>query len=162
MAAVGKENSTSTANAQVPVDEEGSSPFASISTTMGWETFHMVQVLWLNGIDLPASSKEKDWEIQVEPFLEGTSDTLTRRSYLRARSDIFLLHINASSVVKRVRLARKFFVCIYLKFSGDFLYIYGVHPSLLGELDTLTRFDNNYYLRARSDFSIGISMRALL
>ena len=41
------------------------SPFAAISATMGWETFHLVQLLWLQVIDLPPNSKEKDWELQV-------------------------------------------------------------------------------------------------
>lgn len=44
--------------------EEESSPFAAISATMGWETFHMVQTIWLSVID--ANPKIKDWEIQVK------------------------------------------------------------------------------------------------
>ena len=44
---------------------EAASPFAAISATMGWETFRLVQMLWLQVIDLPPSSKEKDWELQV-------------------------------------------------------------------------------------------------
>ncbi|KAK9804992.1 hypothetical protein WJX73_009460 [Symbiochloris irregularis] len=40
------------------------SPFVAISATMGWETFHLVQVLWLGIIDLPLNSPEKDWELQ--------------------------------------------------------------------------------------------------
>ncbi|KAK9830387.1 hypothetical protein WJX72_011470 [[Myrmecia] bisecta] len=40
------------------------SPFACISATMGFETFHMVQVLWLGIIDMPTKSEEKDWELQ--------------------------------------------------------------------------------------------------
>lgn len=44
---------------------EETSPFTAISATMGWETFYMVQTLWLNIIDLPCSSKEKDWELQA-------------------------------------------------------------------------------------------------
>ena len=53
--------------------EEESLPFAAISATMGWETFHMVQTIWLSVID--TNPKIKDWEIQVKtptkiaPFL---------------------------------------------------------------------------------------------
>ena len=36
-----------------------------IAATMGWETFHMVQVLWLGIIDLPVNAPEKDWDLQV-------------------------------------------------------------------------------------------------
>ena len=29
------------------------SPFASVSATMGWETFHLVQILWMSQVDVP-------------------------------------------------------------------------------------------------------------
>lgn len=41
------------------------SPFAPISATMGWETFHLVITTWLSQIDLPARSELKNWELQV-------------------------------------------------------------------------------------------------
>lgn len=44
---------------------EAPSPFVAIAATMGWETFHLVQVLWLGIIDLPVNSPEKDWQLQV-------------------------------------------------------------------------------------------------
>lgn len=43
------------------------SPFAAISATMGWETFFMVQMLWLGAADLPARAPEKDWDLQASP-----------------------------------------------------------------------------------------------
>ena len=41
------------------------SPFAVIAAIMRWETFHMVQVLWMSVIDLPVTAAEKDWGLQV-------------------------------------------------------------------------------------------------
>ena len=41
------------------------SPFACISATMGYSTFHMLQTLWLGVIDLPTNSSEKDWDLQA-------------------------------------------------------------------------------------------------
>lgn len=41
------------------------SPFACMSTILGWETFHMVHVLWIGLIDLPGKAPEKDWDMQV-------------------------------------------------------------------------------------------------
>ena len=32
---------------------------------MGYDTFHMVQTLWLGVIDQPINSTDKDWELQV-------------------------------------------------------------------------------------------------
>ena len=63
-----KEKEKQQAGAEGPLEnaDERQSPFAAISATMGWETFHTVQMLWLNVIDLPTSSKEKDWSIQVD------------------------------------------------------------------------------------------------
>lgn len=46
------------------------SPFSCISATMGWETFHLVQSLWLSTIDLPAAAQTGSgdkWELQVSP-----------------------------------------------------------------------------------------------
>lgn len=57
-----------------PAEDEGraaaaqaddDSPFACISATMGYDTFHLVQMLWLGVIDLPTNSSEKDWDLQV-------------------------------------------------------------------------------------------------
>lgn len=39
------------------------SPYGGISATMGWETFHLVQVLWTGQIDIPTKSDDKDWEV---------------------------------------------------------------------------------------------------
>ena len=47
--------------------DEAPSPFAAISATMGWETFHMVQMLWLGAADTPPRAPEKDWELQALP-----------------------------------------------------------------------------------------------
>jgi hypothetical protein len=44
---------------------EGGSPFAVISATMGWETFFLVQMLWLGASDLPPRAPEKDWPLQA-------------------------------------------------------------------------------------------------
>ena len=41
------------------------SPFATVAAILCWEAFHMVQVLWMGVIDLPVSSAEKDWTLQV-------------------------------------------------------------------------------------------------
>ncbi len=41
------------------------SPFAGVSSTMGWETFHLVQTLWMGQIDVPTKSDQKNWELQV-------------------------------------------------------------------------------------------------
>ena len=41
------------------------SPFACVSAILGWETFHMVHVLWIGLVDLPGKAPEKDWEMQV-------------------------------------------------------------------------------------------------
>ncbi|KAL3161372.1 hypothetical protein ABBQ32_010265 [Trebouxia sp. C0010 RCD-2024] len=42
------------------------SPFACVSAILGWETFHMVHVLWIGLVDLPGKAPEKDWEMQHE------------------------------------------------------------------------------------------------
>lgn len=41
------------------------SPFACVSAIMGWETFHMVHVLWIGLVDMPGKAPEKDWDLQV-------------------------------------------------------------------------------------------------
>jgi len=41
------------------------SPFACVSAIMGWETFHMVHVLWIGLVDMPGKAPEKDWDMQV-------------------------------------------------------------------------------------------------
>ena len=43
------------------------SPFACLSSTMGWETFHMVHVLWIGMVDTAGKPADNDWELQV-PF----------------------------------------------------------------------------------------------
>lgn len=51
-----------------PRAEDGGSvgsPFACVSAILGWETFHMVHVLWIGLVDLPGKAPEKDWEMQV-------------------------------------------------------------------------------------------------
>lgn len=57
-------------------DKEGSpkangkaqiSPFTVVQASMGWETFHMLHKTWLDAINTPPSSPEKDWEMQVLP-----------------------------------------------------------------------------------------------
>ena len=44
---------------------DAGSPFAAVASIMRWETFHMVQVLWMGVIDLPVTAAEKDWGLQV-------------------------------------------------------------------------------------------------
>ncbi|KAK9864055.1 hypothetical protein WJX84_005214 [Apatococcus fuscideae] len=44
---------------------DGKSPFLQISATMGWDTFAIVQKLWLSTIDLPTNAPEKDWDMQA-------------------------------------------------------------------------------------------------
>ncbi|GAX82511.1 hypothetical protein CEUSTIGMA_g9938.t1 [Chlamydomonas eustigma] len=60
-----------TANAREEKEDQTSSehvnavsPFACISSTMGWDTFHLVHKLWLSQLDVPARSDTKDWNIQ--------------------------------------------------------------------------------------------------
>ena len=45
--------------------QAGASPFACVSAILGWDTFHMVHVLWIGLVDLPGKAPEKDWELQV-------------------------------------------------------------------------------------------------
>lgn len=47
------------------------SPFASISATMGWDTFYLVQSVWLAIIDLPAAALESKWDLQARHTLHG-------------------------------------------------------------------------------------------
>jgi hypothetical protein len=42
------------------------SPFTVVQASMGWDTFHMVHKTWLDAINTPPSSHEKDWDMQVE------------------------------------------------------------------------------------------------
>ena len=46
-------------------EEEEASPFACITSTMGWSTFHMVLTCWLSQVDVPAKSDLKDWDLLV-------------------------------------------------------------------------------------------------
>ena len=53
---------------RAPKDGAEASPFSCISATMGWETFHLVQSLWLSVIDLPAAAQTASgdkWVLQV-------------------------------------------------------------------------------------------------
>eukprot|EP00891_Asterochloris_glomerata_P008793 jgi/Astpho2/8793/Aster-05348 len=45
-------------------EQNGASPYASISATLGWETFHMVHTLWLGLMELPVKAPDKDWDMQ--------------------------------------------------------------------------------------------------
>ncbi|KAA6419916.1 MAG: hypothetical protein FRX49_10106 [Trebouxia sp. A1-2] len=47
-------------------EEVSESPFACVSAIMGWETFHMVHVLWIGLVDMPGKAPEKDWGMQHE------------------------------------------------------------------------------------------------
>lgn len=47
------------------VTQPQSSPFACLSATMGWETFRMVHILWINQLEVPPKSDAKDWALQV-------------------------------------------------------------------------------------------------
>lgn len=40
------------------------SPFTVVQASMGWDTFHMLHKTWLDVINTPPSSPEKDWELQ--------------------------------------------------------------------------------------------------
>ena len=51
--------------AALEAEASDSSPFACVSAIMGWETFHMVHVLWIGLVDLPGKAPEKDWDLQV-------------------------------------------------------------------------------------------------
>ena len=57
----------SAAAAPPAADDEAPSPFAAISATMGWDTFYMVQMLWLGAADTPPRTPDKDWELQALP-----------------------------------------------------------------------------------------------
>lgn len=52
-------------NAEAKTQADEVSPFSCISATMSWETFHMVQMLWLSVAEVPAKEESKDWKIQV-------------------------------------------------------------------------------------------------
>ena len=54
-------------------DKDSESPFQSISATMGWETFHLVQSVWLTIIDVPAKSNHEKWDLQVHSTLSGAA-----------------------------------------------------------------------------------------
>ncbi len=54
-------------------EQKEKSPFLQISATMGWDTFAIVQKLWLSTIDLPTNSPDKDWEMQVFPTMTQSS-----------------------------------------------------------------------------------------
>ena len=67
-------------------DGEEASPFSCISATMGWETFYMVQSLWLSVIDLPAAAPAASgdkWALQV-----GAARRLMRTSTSHAYCSI--------------------------------------------------------------------------
>jgi len=58
---------------------EGGSPFAVISATMGWETFFLVQMLWLGASDLPVRAPEKDWPLQARGPASPALSSFARR-----------------------------------------------------------------------------------
>ena len=79
--------------------KDGESPFAAISATMGWETFHMVHTIWLGIIDLPPNSKEKDWELQVKSrAVMGCCGTINNGFCI-----VLLSYLFAASTPKRIR-----------------------------------------------------------
>ncbi len=41
------------------------SPFACVGSTMGWETFKLVQGLWTSQLEVSNKSEDKDWQIMV-------------------------------------------------------------------------------------------------
>lgn len=57
--------STDKGKASTEDARKADSPFACVSAILGWETFHMVHVLWIGLVDLPGKAPEKDWEMQV-------------------------------------------------------------------------------------------------
>lgn len=59
-------NASSGAAAPTPQDV---SPFACLSSTMGWDTFHMVHVLWIGMVDTAGKPAERDWGLQVHAKL---------------------------------------------------------------------------------------------
>ncbi|BDA45591.1 Topoisomerase 1-associated factor 1 at N-terminal half [Coccomyxa sp. Obi] len=59
---VQKEQRKNRGSAQVNATD--TSPFASISATMGWEMFHLVQSVWHAIIDLPAAAPASKWDLQ--------------------------------------------------------------------------------------------------
>lgn len=61
-----KENQPDREAEEQKLENEGKSPFLQISATTGWDTFSIVQKLWLSTIDLPTNSPEKDWPMQVK------------------------------------------------------------------------------------------------
>lgn len=72
-----------------PAAASAASPFAAISATMGWDTLHLVQSLWLSTIDLPPSSKEKNWELQVRCTQEeGAVLRLNGSAYIKLQAHL--------------------------------------------------------------------------
>lgn len=43
----------------------GTSPFSDISSTMGWDMFHLLLTVWQHQIEIPTRSDEKDWDLQA-------------------------------------------------------------------------------------------------
>lgn len=95
-----KENVSAAANRADEETKEGgaTSPYAAISATMGWETFHLVQSLWLRMIDLPPKAPEKDWELQVRPPASSPGKSL------RMGADFFVVQHSSLSLLKEMLL----------------------------------------------------------
>ena len=92
---------TSTDKGKATAEDEKSvgSPFACVSAILGWETFHMVHVLWIGLIDLPGKAPEKDWEMQV-----GVSNPNSFCSLL-------LLHMQLMLCLGKAKLQQRWDCC---------------------------------------------------
>ena len=47
------------------------SPFACISASMSWDTFQLVQSIWLEAQGVQSNREEKDWKVQVRKLLSS-------------------------------------------------------------------------------------------
>lgn len=70
---------------------EETSPFACLHATMGWDTFHMVHVLWIGLVDTGGKPAEKDWELQVLGQASKHSATLLQMCLFISLHSIFAL-----------------------------------------------------------------------
>jgi hypothetical protein len=59
-----KQKARESSGAKRQHDDTEESPYAAISTTLGWETFRLVHATWLTAIELPPRDKDK-WDMQV-------------------------------------------------------------------------------------------------
>ena len=46
-------------------ESAGLSPFSEISSTMGWDMFHLLLTVWQHQIEIPSRAEEKDWDLQA-------------------------------------------------------------------------------------------------